>query len=146
MSMNSSINGLWKGEFTLGPEYGPRAGKNIDFTADLKEDDDFSIEGICIENETKGFFKEPVTINGFREDVFISFVKKYPCLLLVDEKGNYIVDKEKEHPDIEYEGELDPETGRIEGTFSTYSIVEDLDGNRFEVVYTGTWFLERAGS
>ncbi|HYW95986.1 MAG TPA: hypothetical protein VE870_10395 [Bacteroidales bacterium] len=146
MSINSSITGLWKGEFTLGPEYGSREGKSFDFTAELNEDDDFSIEGVCEEGETKDLFKEPVTINGFRDDEFISFVKKYPCLVLVDEQGKYFTEKEKEHPDIEYEGELDPETGRLQGTFSTYNIMEDPNGRRFEVVFTGTWFLHRSES
>ncbi len=146
MSSNSSVSGLWKGEYTLGPEYGPREGKSFDFEADVKEDDDFSIEGICVERETKDLFKEPVTISGFREDGFISFIKKYPYLLLIDEQQNYLIDKEKEHPDIEYEGELNPETGRFEGTFSTYRIIENIDGRRFEVVFTGTWFLERVGA
>ena len=143
MSTNSSLDGRWKGEYTLGPEYGSREGKSFDFTVNLNEDDDSSIEGICMEHATKDLFKEPVTISGFREEDFISFVKKYPCLVLVDEQENYMTDKEKEHPDIEYEGELDPETGRMQGTFSTYNIVEDINGRRFEVVFTGGWFLER---
>ena len=144
MSTNSSVSGQWKGAFTLGPEYGTREGESIDFRIEIQEDDDAEIEGVCIEQETSALFKEPVTISGFREEGFISFVKKYPCLVLLDERGNYVLEKEKEHPDIEYEGELNPETGKIEGTFSTYSIVEDVEGRRFEVVFTGTWFLERA--
>jgi hypothetical protein len=138
-----SINGRWKGTYYLGPEFGPNEGRSFGFILELKEEDG-NIDGVCIEKETAGLFREPVTITGFREDGLISFVKKYPHRFYVDGDGNRLTDPEKDHPEIEYVGEMNPETGKFEGSFQMVADTEQIGFGWYDTVLTGTWVLERA--
>jgi hypothetical protein len=143
MKYLKSLTGKWKGEFILGTEYDDDMGETTFFELEIN-DDSGTITGICIEEDSKKLFLEPITINGFWNDDLISFVKQYPCLFYKDEAGNIILDKSKKHPPISYSGQFDKLLNRFEGEFELVMDSIRLTGGYLEWELTGTWMMRRA--
>jgi len=136
--MTGSLTGRWKGSYSHLDENGQLKGSPIDFIFELEEDEDASFEGRSIEPDAEACFQDPILVSGFMEGSFISFIKKYPSLLLYDPHRGYFTDPEKEHPDIEYEGEVNEAGDGFTGTFMMYF---RLDGEDY--LQTGSWMMSR---
>lgn len=143
METNHSMNGRWKGSYIQGPEYGRAEGVEHSFVFELTEDEEGSFEGRALEQDLHDIFEEPIVIQGFTEDGFISFTKQYPFLFAIDDYGKVLINREKEHPEIAYQGDFDEETGGYRGTFELIARVETEDYGIVELPLTGTWSMVR---
>jgi hypothetical protein len=68
---------------------------------------DGSFEGTVSEEEFTGYTNDLVHVKGFIEEDMISFVKTYPHLYIVDEKGDVYVDKSQRGHSVTYQGYFD---------------------------------------
>lgn len=100
-------NQIWSGFFSYFSE---------DQNGELIEDripfemkfDNGSFEGTRVDEESKGLFKEPITVKGFTDGKLISFIVQYPHDYYFDENLNKLVlDYNKDYPGCEYTGEYD---------------------------------------
>ncbi len=78
----------WTGEYTYGEEFIQVAPKKptrfvIEFT-----EENGTIKGSCIDEDTKEVFDKPATIDGYMEGGIINFVKTYPCYCEWDVESN----------------------------------------------------------
>lgn len=107
-----TLSGNWEGYFTYGEHYPEKIiGKSVRFYIELEEKDGY-FKGFCKDENLPG---HTATIAGFIDDTFISFVKRYPFALQMDEEGNSCIDPEKPPHDIHYSGNLLPDG--VEGVF-----------------------------
>ena len=142
MTALKSLSGKWKGEYICGPEYENNADRTVEFILELIENNG-SISGICIDFETKEYFAEPITVSGFIDKDFISFIKQYPFFYFIDEQGQVIVDRTKSHPEITYSGEFNPETNAFFGEWDVIVDSQKLGDGYFVDSLTGTWTMKR---
>ena len=140
MKLIKPISGKWQGLYTLGKEYEKNEGQSTNFILELIEGDEDTFTGICIEDVSE-FFDEPITVEGFIEDNFISFTKKYPCLYLKDENNNFKIDPRYEHGDIYYSGEYDLEENKFQGEFELISDSFPYMEGWMEAIYRGSWTM-----
>jgi len=136
--MSDPISGRWKGQYVFDQEPGMPAGSAHDFSFDLSADEEGSFTGTCFEPSVNELFREDVTVEGFVDEKLISFVKRYPCLLLFDQYKGYMAVPEEEHPDVEYEGEFDDDSKSYKGTLAMYHRYDGAD-----YVQQGTWWMKR---
>ena len=159
MSELKSLTGRWKGEFTLGPEYGSEVGKSFNFILDI-QDENGTFSGTCIDDETDGKFSEPIIVTGFWNNEVISFIKQYPFLYYTNDDGEIIIDREQKHPEITYTGEYDNALNKFSGDFEltigyiplpkeNYAPFDPTNPRPFreedylETLMTGTWSMQR---
>tara|TARA_B100000745_G_C20028484_1_gene350008 strand:- start:146 stop:580 length:435 start_codon:yes stop_codon:yes gene_type:complete len=77
-----------------------------------------SFKGETIDEESRGLFENPITVSGFVDGDFISFIVQYPHNYFFDEElGRYVVDYQNPYPGCEYSGEYIAETGKYSGTW-----------------------------
>jgi hypothetical protein len=145
MTALKSISGKWKGEYICGPEYDNAQGHTVEFILELNENNG-SISGICIDFETKEHFSEPITVSGFIDKDFISFIKQYPFLYSIGEQGQVIVDRTKPHPEITYSGEFDSETNSFLGEWDLVVDSQKFGDGYFDDSLTGTWTMRKIDS
>lgn len=95
-----------------------------------------SFIGTSIDSESENIFMESIMVKGFIDNDIISFVKNYPYYYYKDEDGNIIVDKDLEHPNIEYLGFYDQTEKKYAGTWEMIVSEEKIseDDYREEVV------------
>jgi hypothetical protein len=100
------LNGKWKGTYTYGKSYGDSlSGKTVAFVMDLKILNG-QVSGYCQDiGEIEEAFEKPAEIEGTFEQGKIFFTKKYPGLLVVDEK-NYYAYSDVPAADLTYQGTL----------------------------------------
>lgn len=102
MKTHDYIAGIWNGLFIYGSE--EDESESVRFRMELTIKNGI-IAGQCIDSEEDGGIPLPANINGFVENNTVSFIKKYPCLIYVDENGKYQKDESQSHPEIHYYGE-----------------------------------------
>lgn len=95
-----------------------------------------SFIGTSIDSESENIFMESIMVKGFIDNDIISFVKNYPYYYYKDEDGNIIVDKDLEHPNIEYLGFYDQTEKKYSGTWEMIVSEEKIseDDYREEVL------------
>lgn len=142
MTILKSISGKWKGEYIYGPEYENNQGQKVEFILDLIENNG-SINGVCIDFETRQYFSEPITVSGFIDDGFISFTKQYPFSYFINGQGQIVVDRTKPHPEITYSGEFNPETNTFLGEWDLVVDSQKFGDGYFDDSLTGTWTMKR---
>lgn len=76
---------------------------------------DGSFQGTVFEEEFSGFTGDLVSIKGYIEEDFISFVKTYPYYYASNENGEMVVDKQMKGHEVVYEGFFNTETGEWNG-------------------------------
>ena len=139
---NDLFTGKWNGQYTLGDTYSEdMKGISRPFSIDMTYLDGI-ISGTCVDEGIENIFTEPATINGFIEDNFISFIKKYPCHWETDDKGNIRKDLELPSLEIHYSGQFDQNMFR--GNWEMEMLFKDDNGYDFEYVFTGTWTMLRS--
>jgi hypothetical protein len=101
---NDKLNGLWNGVLKYGNSYPEKYQSRLEpFSLDILFDGD-NFKGICKDNFTEEIFKTPATVEGTFVPNLISFIKRYPGLLVVNENEETIVVPEKPSIDIHYTG------------------------------------------
>ena len=135
-----NLSGKWTGSYTFDPEFSEDNTENKFELTLTVDDDDLTGEVIDITDDEK----PPVRakIEGFMDEDEISFIKKYPSLVLKNELNETLVDKEKEHPDIHYHGTI--QENYIEGTWDMELGVVLQAGQYYSQMITGTWKMEKA--
>jgi len=140
----TSLSGKWKGYYTLGESYEENEGESVSFILIIEEHDE-TFNGVCIDNQTKDLFSEPITVSGFRSEELISFSKQYPFSYYEDEYGKIVVDRTKKHPEIAYTGKYDSISQRFSGEFylvDEQSAIEITEGY-LEPGLAGTWTMHK---
>ncbi|MBV1922849.1 MAG: hypothetical protein KUG68_02345 [Flavobacteriaceae bacterium] len=118
---------IWKGKFSYLVGYETiNQYKEVEFTMEFTLDNE-RISGTSYDDESKDYFDEPATVNGFYKEKTISFILKYPCSYFLNDNGEIELDKNNEHPDIHYLGILDDSGKFIQGTWEITTWVEDQD-------------------
>ena len=120
-----SVTGKWKGTFTYGDGY----------------DGEFS--GLSVDLESKDYMSEPVTIAGFLEDEMISFTKQYPYFFHVTEQGEFVVNKNKFHPEVIFSGEYLEAEGKYVGDWEILAASIQFGYESDESSWTGSWEMAR---
>lgn len=142
-----SITGKWTGKYIYGDSYvDDLKGKSVSFTMDLFFDGEV-VRGTCIDEETKGLFKDPSKIEGTFENDAILFYKSYP-----DAKdlvgASLLIAKEYNSTSIQYSGVLKKKFFSrkrfFEGTWEINGSFLDDNGISNYYALDGTWKMEKS--
>jgi hypothetical protein len=103
-----------------------------------------SFVGTSTDAESENVFNQPATVKGFIEEDKISFVMKYPCYYYKDESGTILLDKDVQHPNIEYLGFYDSNERKFSGTWEMIIYEEKISEDQFlEEVLNGEFEIKR---
>lgn len=145
--MKGDLRGNWKGYFKYGKGYpaNSRSRKNP-FEIRVKFYDG-AFSGLCDDNYTRLFFKSPAVIDGVLNEKKISFIKRYPGLLTMNENGQAIADYNQPPIPVRYEGRLKKRIFSkryyFKGTwYIDYSFI-DGDGIVNNYSSSGSWRMEK---
>lgn len=127
----------WKGFFTYLNGYEIMDSYiKVEFKMDLIFNDN-SFKGTSTDSESENIFVEPIIVKGFIDKDIISFVINYPCYYYKDEDGNLKLDKNLQHPNIEYLGFYDDTEKKYSGTWemiiSEDGYIEEVANGEFEI-------------
>ena len=133
----------WKGYFTYYAGYEPEEQyKEVDFQIEIYlEGNNFS--GTSSNSETKSSFDKPATVKGFFDNEKISFVLKYPCAYFLDENGEVVLDRNKEHPDIHYLGFFEDDQKKVSGNWEMTIYEERYGDGYLNEILNGTFEMRR---
>ena len=107
----------WKGFFTYLDGYEIIDSYiKVEFQMDLTFNDN-SFSGTSTDSESENIFVDPILVKGFIDEYMISFVINYPCYYYKDEDGTIKLDKNSQHPNIEYLGFYDQIEKKYSGTW-----------------------------
>lgn len=131
------MTGKWIGQYTYGDTYPePIKGTSINFNIECL-DLDGVISGNFTDDETKDVFNTPGTFNGFIDNNFISFIKKYPCYWDIIENGEIRTIEDFPSQEIHYSGNLID--GHFEGDWEMSVTYKFEDGHTEQYDSSGTW-------
>ena len=110
---------FWVGKFTYSNSKEEAEGKTKEVPYVMELDfRDGEFHGTTIDQESKDLFSEPITVNGFLEKDFISFIVMYPHNYYFDDQENkFIVEYGRDYPGCEYEGNFNTSENCFEGTW-----------------------------
>lgn len=135
------LNGLWKGSYTMDPEF-ERDSPEHHFEMTLYVDDEDEVSGEIRDKVPEDQTPRVASLNGFIDEGEISFIKQYPFLLLRNEKNETIIDESKVHPEIHYQGII-ADSG-IEGSWEMEAGVLFAAGSYHSQLVTGKWKIVKA--
>jgi len=136
-----TLTGLWKGSYTLDPEFENDNSEHY-FEMTLNVDDEDEVSGEIRDKLPDDQAPRIASLTGFIDEGDISFIKQYPYLLLRNEKNETIVDESKAHPEIHYQGVIS-DSG-IEGTWDMEAAVLFAAGSYHSQLVTGKWQIVKA--
>src|SRR5438105_1941341 len=111
---NIHLNGRWGGQYIYGPIYGPELeGVKEEFVLYILELNENSFKGKVIDANRNGEFIE-ASLEGFLEDNFMSFVKRYSKFRAIDDDNN-VIEEEGDGYEVIYEGSYNKETQQFNG-------------------------------
>jgi hypothetical protein len=143
----NSIEGRWDGQALYGNNY-PREYRNkiLSFTADLWFDGEI-LKGNCEDDLTKELLLKPATIEGTYKNGSLHFIKKYPCLIIRDEKNMLKANHLEPSFEIQYSGKMHRELfSRMEyskGIWDIKASLIDKDGITHHYTIGGKWKMKR---
>ena len=136
-----TLTGLWKGSYTLDPEFENDNSEHY-FEMTLNVDDEDEVSGEIRDKLPDDQAPRVAVLTGFIDEGEISFIKQYPFLLLRNEKNETIIDESKAHPEIHYQGVIS-DSG-IEGTWDMEAAVLFAAGSYHSQLVTGKWKIVKA--
>ena len=141
------LNGKWIGKFKYNQVSGFPLAQPVNFEISLNFTEN-SFTGTCTDELTLKLFHEPATIIGTYADDYISFIKRYPCMVGSDENLNPILIREEPSVDIHYTGILSTTffTGKYVfiGEWSLTDVYLDDQGDKVFQTNEGTWTMKKA--
>jgi hypothetical protein len=144
MSISIDFRGQWIGYFTYGPEYGEDvAGEKVQFIIFVDSFNNGEFVGRSVDTEGIGATFEVAQLKGFIEDNFISFTKQYPHFYGLDEAGNTVADKTKQHPMVSYAGEYNAATKTFSGQWELRLEIAPVGEYWLEDICTGSWEIHK---
>lgn len=136
--------GKWKGYYSYAQGYPPPFfGERVSMEVELEDDNDDGFEGTSIEEESEIAIPGNARISGFIQEGMISFVKTYPDWAQLGDGRKYEVEEGKEM-EIRHYGAYDEQYGCFFGFWELEVPVFDNIMGPNQVVYGGTWKLERS--
>ena len=136
-----TLNGLWKGSYTLDPEF-ERDQSEHHFEMTLHVDDEDEVSGEIRDKVPDDQAPKVAALSGFIDDGAISFIKQYPFLHLRNEKNESVVDESKAHPEIHYHGVIS--NSAMEGSWEMEAAVMFAAGSYHSQLVTGKWKVVKA--
>ena len=136
-----TLNGLWKGSYTLDPEFESESPDHY-FELTLHVDDEEEVTGEIRDKVPNDQAPRVAALSGFIDDGEISFIKQYPFLHLINEKNESVIDESKAHPEIHYHGIINNSV--IEGTWEMEAAVLFAAGSYHSQLVTGKWKIVKA--
>lgn len=122
----TQLNGSWEGWFVYGTGYPEEMiGSRERFSLELSLTGS-RVEGQCHDRYTTMLFDAAASIEGSYQPATLSFVKRYPCRMRIDENNRYSIDPANPSHEINYEGQY------LNGWLSRYHRI------------TGTWWIEES--
>jgi len=136
--------GSWEGSYSYGSGYGKNlAGTKESFLVEIVLKDGV-LSGSCTDRLTRERMGAPAVLTGFIEGTLISFIKKYVYNVLVNEKGEEVIDKAKKPHEVHYTGSFDPVANSFSGDWDIEVVLEKgIDGDVLQIS-SGTWELRKA--
>ncbi|MBN9296622.1 MAG: hypothetical protein J0I41_06395 [Filimonas sp.] len=102
----SQIAGKWAGQLTYAKDYPEEyRSKIFSFSLDLSCCED-AVKGLCEDEFTNSLALNPATIDGFFKNDSIYFIKRYPCLIMMDEDNLTKAFPTEPSVGIQYRGRL----------------------------------------
>jgi len=141
-----TLNGRWIGKFKYSQIKGFTPVKPVVFEISLNFTDD-NFTGTCTDELTLKLFNEPAAIIGTFSANYISFIKRYPCMVGSDEKLSPILIRDEPSLDIHYTGILSKTlfTGKFAfaGEWSLTDVYLDEQRNKVFQTNDGTWKMKK---
>jgi hypothetical protein len=140
--MSNDYSGKWAGQYTLGEGYAPSmTGITTSFEL-IMEIIDGVLKGHCRDNIEDVPMSAPATIEGFIEDNFINFVKRYPHAWMRDENGDMVEDVDQPSHEVIYNGYFGE--GLVQGDWEIVASTHvNPDGTLYEYLLRGTWYMKK---
>jgi hypothetical protein len=139
-----SINGIWKGRFIYGPEYGALNGISVEFTLTARQTGDSFSGNIT---DTSGIGANPEEIAEVKSVISnheISFIKTYQRYCEIDGNGRTWYPPDAGPYDVTYNGVYDETTGKFSGAWEIISLVEvQINGGLKHHYCTGGWEMAK---
>ena len=142
------LNGEWTGFFVYGNGYPAtyREKKN-DFTIVVNGADGM-IKGECTDVFVRKYFTSPATIDGSFENGAVTFIKRYPSLLTIDENEKVTVFPDRPSHEVLYTGhvykKLFSRKIYFKGRWDISGSFLDEDKNARYYTFGGTWEMEKS--
>ncbi len=133
------FSGNWVGYYTL--YYENNISKDYAFKINMQVLDGV-LKGTCVDDESLVVFDEPATVEGFIEENFISFIKKYPHAWAMDENGGALKFEDVPSHEIHYAGNF--ENGAFSGYWEISIEAIDENGEISNTDLQGTWRMQKA--
>jgi len=138
-----NMTGTWEEEYSIniGKDEDPKI-EYHSFKLEL-HDQNGELSGIAHDVTLSN---ESSKISGFRENHFISFIKRYERLIF-QESGKYFGEDSAEHPDIHYSGIYITEKNCFQGTWEIHEDEkrEGLQESFEDRFYVGNWYMRKIG-
>jgi hypothetical protein len=133
------VHGSFIGQYTYGEGYPQQQiGTSVSFEMMLTARG-VEFFGYCIDEATKLVFPEGAEVIGLIENNMISFDKRYPKAVQLDENGFTTVIEDGIPPLIQYEGELFGE--RFEGVWEIHQHYKENEEVFSIMIGSGTWAM-----
>ncbi|MDF2381241.1 hypothetical protein JMG10_07180 [Nostoc ellipsosporum NOK] len=140
------FNGTWVGEYIYGDGYPDDVqGRREEFSLHLQFDG-HRFKGTCEDCFTRELFNEPATVEGEVTTGQISFIKRYPALLLTDEHGHCSVDRDQPPYEIVHHGLYTKGFfSRIHSFRGHWEIVHSFvdEEGPYQSICSGEWWFEK---
>ncbi len=144
MTTNIDFTGQWIGHFSYGPDYGENlVGEKVEFRLFIDDFSNGEFTGRSVDIEGIGANFELAQLKGYVDGHFISFTKEYPFLYGLDEDGNSIENRNKQHPPVAYSGEYNQNTKIFSGQWELKMEIEPVGDYWLEDICTGTWEIRK---
>jgi hypothetical protein len=143
-----TIAGKWEGHYKYGTAYSLKyQATQATFTVEMSIDEDGIVKGTCIDDIIKKLSLSPASIEGLFENDTITFIKNYPCAIIIDEHDNTVALHDKPSHTIHYRGNLKRKMFSkkyfLEGVWDISGSFIDENGNAQYYTFEGTWMLNK---
>lgn len=142
--MNIDLKGRWAGEYIYGATYGPQLeGKKGDFVMYVEEVHENGFKGKVIETDGDDEFHQSA-LEGFIDDLFISFVKRLDKYRYFDDDLNMVEEEGSEGYEVQYQGTYNKAIQQFSGGWEIrYDLTPLSVQEGLEQFWNGTWWMKK---
>jgi len=142
ITLRMNLIGNWSGYYEYGEGYAlPHFGERVNISVVLDGNNDKFI-GTVKEDGSEYSVPLKATIQGFSEDQFVSFIKRYPKIPRIIESGSSELEMDNGSLEIEHVGSIDAKFNSMYGSWTIIQDYEDEQGTYQEAVH-GIWMLKK---
>jgi hypothetical protein len=142
--MITTLKGRWAGEYIYGSGYGSELeGQKEEFVAYVENVVEDKISGTVTDKDQHGEFHE-ACLEGFLDNNFISFIKKYNKSRYFDDNLDSVVEEGNGGYQVIYEGTFNEVKMQFEGEWEIRVDVTPLSIDKtIEEFSEGTWWMKK---